>query len=87
MVDAGIENITAYKITRQIMDHIYGSDEEMSERDFVIIHKAFRNLGGSWESLMSGDMTAIKVIEDVLESFVDERQYLHIATRIAAKSA
>lgn len=69
----GIKDTTAYFITRQVMDHIYGEDEELSSEDFVVIYKIYLGRGGSWEGLMNGDMKDVKILENVLEAFVNYR--------------
>ena len=48
----GIKDTTAYIITRQVMDHVYGDDEKLSSEDFVVIFKIYLGRGGSWEGLM-----------------------------------
>jgi len=87
--DSGVDvkDTTAYKIARQIMDHIYGDDEDMSNEDFVGLYHDFLRRGGSWKSLMDGDMRSVKFIEDALESLVKSRGLGKIATRISTRSA
>lgn len=82
---SGVKDTTAYIISRQIMDHIYGDDEEMSEEDFVNIYRDFHRRGGSWKSIMDGDMKSVKIIEDSLEHLVRSRGIGQIAAKIAAK--
>jgi hypothetical protein len=81
----GVKDTTAYVISRQIMDHIYGDDEEMSNQDFVSLYHDFHRRGGSWQALMDGDMRSVKVIEDALECLVKSRGMGQIAARIASK--
>ena len=69
----GIKDTTAYIITRQVMDHVYGDDEKLSSEDFVVIFKIYLGRGGSWEGLMGGDMRDVKTLEDVLQAFVNYR--------------
>jgi hypothetical protein len=83
MEGAGVKDTTAYRIVRQVMDHIYGPDEKTSGKDFVSVYRSFREGGGSWESLMAGDMASVKVLEDVLEDFVQARRLKKIAFRVA----
>lgn len=85
MDDAGVKDTTAYRISRQIMDHIYGEDEEMSDADFVGVYKDFHRRGGSWQALMGGDMRSVKVIEDSIEALVKSRGLGAIAARVAAR--
>jgi hypothetical protein len=70
---AGIKDTTAYKITRQMMDHIYGEDEKISSDEFVVIFNIYMNRGGTWEGIMAGDMKNAKILEDILEAFINYR--------------
>ena len=83
VMDAGIKDTTAYAISRQVMDHVYGEDEELSEQDFSYVSRDFKRRGGSWESLMAGDMRSVEALEAALESLVTMRRLMTIATRIA----
>jgi hypothetical protein len=82
---AGVKDTTAYLISRQIMDHIYGDDEEMSNKDFVGLYHDFLRRGGSWQRLMDGDMRSVKIIEDAIEHLVKSRGDGKIAVTIASK--
>jgi len=83
MEGAGVKDTTAYKIVRQVMDHVYGADEKISSKEFVDIYRSFLLKGGSWERLMDGDMGCVKMIEDVLEEFIEARKLKKIAFRVA----
>ena len=72
-VTTGIKDTTAYIITRQVMDHIYGDDEKLSSEDFVAIFKMYLGRGGSWEGLMGGSMKDVEILENVLSAFVNYR--------------
>ena len=74
MKQLGIKDTAAYKIVRQITSHIYGQDTKLSEDDFVEIYKDFAENGGSWERLMAGDIRSVKIIEDILEEFINKRR-------------
>jgi len=82
--EVGLKDTTAYKIVRQITDHIYGPDEKISSEDFAHLYKSYRNAGGSWEKLMSGDIGCVKIIEEVLDQFMQNRQMEKIASRVAS---
>lgn len=82
---AGVKDTTAYTISRQIMDHIYGDDEEMSNEDFIGLYHDFHRRGGSWQALMDGDMRSVKIIEDALDCLVKSRGAGKIAARVASK--
>jgi len=83
MEGAGVKDTTAYRIVRQIADHVYGPDEKISGKEFGEIYRSYLLGGGSWERLMDGDMGCVKIIEDVLESFMHGRSLKRIAFRVA----
>jgi hypothetical protein len=85
MKEPGIKDTTAFKIVRQITDHVYGPETKISDEDFVHIFHDYGTRGGSWERLMDGDMGCVKIVEDAIDSFVKGRQTASIAARVAAK--
>ncbi len=85
MGDVTVKDTTAYKIVRQITDHVYGPDEKLSPEDFVKIYHDYGSRGGSWEKLMDGDMGCVKIIEDSIDTFVKGRRLGRIAARVAAR--
>ncbi len=82
MSDIGIKDTTAYKITRQIMDHVYGSDEKLSNKEFLAVYELFNQRGGSWDALMDDSMDDIVKLEECLESFVKYRNTVKTASKI-----
>lgn len=82
-MDGGVKSTTAYIISRQIMDHIYGEDEDLSDEDFSFVSTDFRRRSGSWESLMDGDMRSVEALEAALDSLVTTRRLVSIAARVA----
>lgn len=84
MKEPGVKDTTAYKIVRQITDHVYGPDTKLSNEDFVRIFHDYASRGGSWERLMNGDMGCVKIIEDSIDIFIKNRRVASIATKVAA---
>lgn len=84
MKEPGVKDTTAYKIVRQITDHVYGPDTKLSNEDFVKIFHDYAARGGSWERLMDGDMRCVKIVEDTIDAFLQSRRIASIATRVAA---
>jgi hypothetical protein len=74
VTDSGIRDTTAYKITRLIMDHVYGEDEPLSDAEFVALYRIYLDRGGTWRGIQNGDMSSVKVIEDLLDGFVNYRR-------------
>lgn len=82
MDDVDITDTAAFRISRQIMDHIYGDDEKMDGDEFGYVAKEFGKRGGSWEGLMSGSMASVTVLEDSIASLVNLRRIAKIAFRV-----
>lgn len=83
MREPGVKDTAAYKIVRQITDHVYGPDTKLSNEEFVKIFYDYGRRGGSWERLMDGDMGCVKIIEDSIDAFMNTRRLASIASRIA----
>jgi hypothetical protein len=81
----GVKDTTAFKIVRQITDHVYGPDTEISDDDFVNLFRSYGSKGGSWERLMAGDIKCVKIIEEVIDGFMNNRKLVSVATRVAQK--
>lgn len=81
--EVDVTDTTAFRIARQVMDHVYGEDEDLDERDFSYVHSQFRQSGGSWEGVMSGSMADVGRLEAALASLVNLRRIAKIAFRVA----
>ncbi|OPZ37450.1 MAG: hypothetical protein BWY99_01869 [Synergistetes bacterium ADurb.BinA166] len=79
-----MKDTTAYKVVRQIVDHVHGPDEKVSDGEMIDIHRAFGQAGGSWEALMAGDMGSVEILEDVLDAFMQLRRAQKVASRVSA---
>lgn len=73
-VEADIKDTAAYRVIRQITDHTWGSEIDLSDGDIVSICLDFRASGGSWESLMGGDMGSVVVLERCIDGLVGPKQ-------------
>ncbi len=73
MDGTGVKDTTAYHIIRQITDHIWGSDEDLSDEDILTICHDFMKTGGYWESLIDGSMKDVLRLEESIEKFVRGR--------------
>lgn len=69
-MDLGTKDTVAFKICRQILDHIYGNEQEFDGSDFLCVHKTFTSIGGSWEDVVNGDPKSLHLLMDVLAAFV-----------------
>lgn len=70
---SGIGDTIAFRVVRQILDHIYGSDQVMEDEDFLSIFRTFVNLGGKWEHLLNGSPADMNRLMDVLKAYVKTR--------------
>jgi hypothetical protein len=69
-----------------MVDHTWGPDEKINDRDVILICHSFHARGGSWEKLMAGDMASVTLLEDSIDSLVNSRNWARMATRLAARS-
>ncbi len=77
-----MDDTAAFKIVRQMVNHSWGSDEDISEEELIIISRNFRSNGGSWQRLMDGDISSIDVLMDSIDDLVNNRNLAKIASRI-----
>lgn len=73
----------AFKIVRQMLDHAWGSDEELEDGDLLSILDSFRASGGLWQGVISGSTADIQKLDDVIGSYVQARSMALIASRVA----
>jgi hypothetical protein len=83
MDDISMEDTAAYRVVRQIVNHGWGNDEDISEEDLVQISGDFHARGGLWEDLMGGDITAVGLLEDAIGDLINRRNLIKIAKRIS----
>jgi len=77
-----MEDTAAFKIVRQMVNHSWGSDEDISEEELIKISRDFRASGGSWQRLMDGDIAAVDILEDVIDDLINNRNLAKIASKI-----
>ncbi len=73
-MDAGVKDTAAYRIIRQITDHVWGSETDLDDDDVVGVCLSFWRRGGSWESLLSGDMRSFGHLEEAIDELVGPRK-------------
>ncbi len=72
-VEAGVKDTVAYRIIRQITDHTWGSETELSDEDVVHVCLSFSARGGLWEALLGGDMRSVAHLEESIDELVAPR--------------
>lgn len=72
-VEAGVKDTVAYRIIRQITDHTWGSDQDLSDEDVVLVCRSFSARGGLWESLLGGDMGCVARLEAAIDELCAPR--------------
>jgi hypothetical protein len=82
MNDISMEDTAAFKIVRQMINHSWGSDEDISEEELIKISRDFRANGGSWQRLMDGDIASVNILEDVIDDLINNRNLAKIASKI-----
>ncbi len=73
-MDVGVKDTTAFRVMRQITDHTWGSDVDLSDDDVVYVCRSFSSFGGTWEALLGGDMRSIEALEKAIDSLVAPRK-------------
>lgn len=73
-MDAGVKDTAAFRIIRQVTDHVWGSETDLDDDDVVLICRSFWGRGGSWESLLSGDMKSVGHLEEAIDELVAPRK-------------
>ena len=76
-----IKDTIAYKIIRQMVDHIWGG-QELSDDQLMSICRLFGSRGASWESLMNGSMDNSVILEECIESVIKNKDEHKIASRL-----
>lgn len=83
---AGITDTAAYRVIRQVIDHVFDPDISVEEEDVIGICDIFRDLEGSWEQLMDGDSTEYQKLENAIESRLNCKALAKVARRLASRS-
>ncbi len=76
----GIQDTTAYRIIRQVTDHTWGSDTDLSDSEVRDICVSFYEGGGSWEDLMAGSMDCVAALERSIDSLVGPKKLEAVGT-------
>jgi hypothetical protein len=82
MKEKGVKDTAAFRVIRQVVDHTWSSDEEVSDEDVVTVCRDFVRRGGSWKDLMSGDVRAFQALESSIQSMFEVRELSRIARKI-----
>ncbi len=68
-----IEETISYKIVRQIINHLYSSEVELSDELFLFIYRLFNKKGGSWVQLIDGDIENFTLLEELIKMVYSEK--------------
>lgn len=85
MAPSDVTDTVAYRICSQMLEHSYGSDEDLGEPDFASVSRDFSARGGSWESIIAGSIDMISFLGDCLDRMMARRKLLKVAARVAAR--
>ncbi len=80
MSDISIKDTTAYRIVREITDHVFGSDQSIDDEGAVWICKAFNESGGSWERILRGSSGDLSALEKIIELFIKTNSDLLVSS-------
>jgi hypothetical protein len=83
MANIDIQDTAAYKIIRQVVNHTWGSEEDLNDDDVIAVSRDFHANGGSWERLMDGDASSVTILENAIDDLINNRRLAKIAHKIA----
>ncbi len=63
-------------------DHIWGSDQELSDKQVIAICRLYSGHGFSWQALMDGSMDCAVHLEECIESVIKYEKIHTIASRL-----
>lgn len=79
-VEVDVKDTAAFRIIRQITDHTWGSEADLSDDEVIDICRSFASSGGSWEALMGGDMDSVVILEKCIDGLVGPKQMASVAS-------
>jgi hypothetical protein len=62
-------NQLANRIIRQLVDHLFGEGMVVRKADYQALRVVYRQMGGSWASLVDGSNTAIGLLEKIVTAW------------------
>jgi len=61
----------ANKVIRTIADNLLSEDVVIGKADYMSIRLVYRQLGGTWETILRGDGNAVNVLKQVVQAWGD----------------
>jgi len=68
-----VRDTIAWKIMRQYIDHVFGSDQKMDDNDFITVYGDYIKNGGSWRSLLNGDVECFTILDNSISSMIQSK--------------
>lgn len=59
----------ANRVLRRFVDNLFGGKVEVIPQDYTVMRVVFRNLGGSWEQILHGNIEHCKLVVRVVQSW------------------
>lgn len=84
-MDIDIENLAAFNIIKEIIDHSWDLPDFPSDEKMYAAMAFFKRLGGSWERLMSGDAKMIAILENAMEAAFGDGLNADLVDRVSNK--
>lgn len=85
-MNAGMKDTAAWKVTREILDHEWGMDEDLDDQEFLTVCKMFKSGGGLWKEVMAGDMSHVSKLQDCIQNILTLRKLSKIAANMVKVS-
>jgi len=82
-VSVGIRDTAAWHVMEQILKHVWGPNEELSDEEIVAVCKLFWKAEGSWREIMEGDPRHVGILEECVNNLLQARKIKKIALKIS----
>jgi hypothetical protein len=61
--------VFANRVVKQLVQHTVAEDMVITNDDYLAIRKVFRQCGGSWANLASGDQIQIELLKTIVSNW------------------
>ena len=82
MASNSITNTTAYRLVDQMVNHSWGYDTEWDCEDLVHVYREFTRRGGSWESIVNGDVRQFVLLEQIIDGYLNCRNIINVTEKL-----
>ena len=82
-MNVGLKDTAAWHVIEQLLEHVWGSDEDLDDEETLVVCKLFHKSGGKWRGIMDGDPRHVEILEECINNMLQARKFKKIALRIS----